>query len=281
MITKLAISPVGRFISIAASVLLPHLPCVLIASGIWGAGAALASIVMNPWIVGTMVFASLWTGTLAHRAICGWRCAIDACVPAPDFAATLRHKSFNQLSDDLTTLNKLKTRRNIGLGVAYAVTAAASAVYLPPLLHDHSSHCASITSLDPDKRILLACPNSEKTVLVALSPENKVVFIDGAEWGVQKMDICNGAPQIMIMGSHRSYGVRTLTPKETTQIFRAWSCCTIEKEMNAIDASDLPDPVKAAFKDAVEKAWMGDASTPVICADPAMQKAMEQKQRQK
>ncbi len=278
MIAKIATSPFGRIASIAAAAILPHLPCVLIASGIWTLGAGVAAFLTNPWTIGAAVFASLWTGTIAHRKICDWRCAFDACIPSANLQTTVRHKSFDDLLADTAARSRGKMRRNAGLTVAYAATAAASAIYMPPLLHDHSAHCAPITSLDPERRILLACPNSDRTILVALSPENRVVFIDGAAWGVQKMEMCNAPPQMMVMGAHRTGGVKPLSAEEATKIFRAWSCCTIEKEMNAIDASDLADPIKAAFKDAVEKAWMGNASDPVICTDPAMIKSMQNRQ---
>ncbi len=278
LIARFATSPFGRIASIAGAAILPHLPCVLIASGIWTLGAGAAAFLTNPWTVGVAVFASLWTGTIAHRKICDWRCAFDACVPSSNLQTTVNHKSFGDLAIDTSRQSRAKMHRNAVLCGVYTGVAAASAVYLPPVLHGSNTHC-HINSIDYNRSVLLSCPNNTGSILVTISNANQVVFVDGKDIGAQRMEMCNAPSQIWMPHRQPSSSIKPLTAEEAGALFRTWSCCTTEKMMKAIDAGSVDPYTRAALKQAVQNAWQGENLDAVHCPNPQVIKQAQESGR--
>ncbi len=278
-IAKFATSPFGRIASIAGAAILPHLPCVLIASGIWTLGTGAAAFLTNPWTVGVAVFASLWTGTLAHRKICDWRCAFDACVPASNLQTTVNHKSFADLAIDTSRQSHAKMRRNAVLCGVYTGVAAASAVYLPSVLHGSNSHC-HVSSIDYNRSVLLSCPNNTGSILVTISNANQVVFLDGKDIGARRMEICNAPSEMWMPKFQPNSSITALPPAKAGEIFNGWGCCIAkDKIFGTIRSAPLDPLTRQAMEQAVQSAMEGKDSSPVHCPNPQIMKEQMQNGR--
>ncbi len=254
----------AAFFALAAIV--PHIPCILAAAGIFGLGASVAAIFSNPFVIGAGVFLSLSSVAITRHFICRWRCdAENSCTNVgPNVLVTTRHTSLQQMRAAAVSARRNGRVRAGGFAMGAVTVSAASAMVLPrflPQMHCHISH------IDYTRSVLLSCPNGENSILVTVSPQNQIIFIDGGKIGAMRMEMCGGADQMWMPRGQPGHAVQSLSMREAGEIFREWSCCSAEKMTGVIETSNIDTVTKNAMVQAVQDAWLGSTDA-VHCPVP-------------
>lgn len=255
---------------IVGAALLPHIPCIAIASGLMGTGAAMATLLSNPLLIAAGVFLSLSSISLTRYFVCRYRCGVESCAPLSDkLQVTVRTRSRAERKSDAAAKTAAR-RRAVGFhSTGYLAVAVASAFVVPRFLpHTHCHAGPMIGSIDYSKSVLLSCPNSSESMLVTLA-DGKINFVKGQDIGATRMDAC-GATVMWMPHMQPREGTSALTMGEAGEIFRKWGCCTVDKQMKAIDGSAVDSPLKDSFKQAVRSAWLGLSDNLVECQDPSL-----------
>ncbi len=260
----------------AFAAILPHIPCILAAAGIFGLGASVAAIFSNPFVIGAGVFLSLSSVAITRQLICRWRCdAEKACTNVgPNVTVTTRHMSLRQMRAETVSARRNGRIKAAGFAAGAVAVSAASAMIAPkflPQMHCHINH------IDYTRSVLLSCPNGENSVLVTVSPQNQIVFIDGGKIGAMRMEMCGGADQMWMPRGQPGHALQALSMREAGEIFREWSCCSADKMTGVIEGSNIEMVTKNAMVQAVQDAWLGSTDA-VHCPVP---QAMAQMGRQR
>ncbi|MGE0251705.1 MAG: hypothetical protein AB7G80_05890 [Dongiaceae bacterium] len=242
-------------LGVIAALILPHIPCLLIASGIFAASAGVAAFFSNPLAITGIGLAGGGLSLFVYRQVCWWRCNLDE---TKSFTFRRRRPvplTLEQLLDKARTVKFIEppTRRSliaasalISGGVLLAGGAGIQTALSPARI--------SWQELENCERVIFTSPD-QKAGIIAVAAADKVLFFDSKNFGAESFEQCGGAFHLWIPFKHPSFGATPLPEAEAGAKIMSWK--TSYEKVSPESASLIQAAAEKAIQAAIAQYLSG------------------------